>query len=237
MKDINIFIHPLGPWPRHCRPGASTQHSRYIVCHANTCVKASYARKGFGPWPITRCKHIKSPDVPYVMTMTQPRLMKRVASILLASGPTWRPAPLLRSTLPHSHLYSSSKRFPVVPSLTLGSPHKRHPRPSSVQHGDFQHGLRPPLTRSVMPCTALCCTWIPRWVCRWSGWCSSPNFASILLAPDADDLTICSGGCVPAQGTKDLLSSFAMVLSLVQVVRSMARPLIYSRGARAWMYP
>jgi hypothetical protein len=124
MKDINIFIHPLGPWPRHCRPGASTQDSRYIVCHASTCVKASYARKGFGPWPITRCKHIKSLDVPYVMTTTQPRLMKRVASILLASGPTWGPPPPPRSTQPCSHLYSSSRRFPMVRSLTLGFPHK-----------------------------------------------------------------------------------------------------------------
>jgi hypothetical protein len=89
MKDINIFIQPLGPWPRHCLPHASTQDPRYVICHANTCVKASYARKGFGLWPITRCKHIKSPDVPYLMTTTQPRLMKCIATILLALGPTW----------------------------------------------------------------------------------------------------------------------------------------------------
>jgi hypothetical protein len=131
MKDMNIFIHPLVPWLRHCRPGASTQHSRYIVCHTNTCVKALYARKGFGTWPITRCKHIKSPDVPYVMTTTQPRMMKRVASILLASGPTWGPPSLSRSILPRNHLYSSSRRFSMVPSLTLGFPHKI-PNRSSV---------------------------------------------------------------------------------------------------------
>jgi hypothetical protein len=134
MKDMNIFIHPLGPWPRHCRPGASTQHSRYIVCHANTCVKASYARKGFGQWPITRCKHIKSRHVPYVMTTTQPRPVKHVASILLALGPTWGPAPPPRSTLSRNYLYSSSRRFLVVPSLTLGFPHKI-PNRASVTSG------------------------------------------------------------------------------------------------------
>jgi hypothetical protein len=116
MKDINIFINPLGPWPRHCRPGASTQDSRYIVCHANMCVKASYARKGSGPWAITRCKQIKSSDVPYVMTMVQPRLMKRVASILLASGRAWGPPPPPRLMLPCSQLYSSSRRWHVVPT-------------------------------------------------------------------------------------------------------------------------
>jgi hypothetical protein len=66
------------------------------------------------------------------MTMTQPRLMKRVASILLASGRTWGRPPPPRLTLPRSHLYSSSRRFPVVPSLTLGFPHKIPNRASAT---------------------------------------------------------------------------------------------------------
>jgi hypothetical protein len=172
----------------------------------------------------------------------QPRLMKRVASILLALGPTWGPPPPPRSTLPRSHLYSSSRRFPVVPSLTLGFPHKIPNRASvtpglpwcSTEISSMASDLHSQgLSCHVLPYTA------PGFFAgrRWSDWCSFPNFASLILAPDADGLTICSGGRVPAQGTEELLSIFAMVLSLVQVVRSMSLPLIYSHGAWAWMYP
>jgi hypothetical protein len=172
------------------------------------------------------------------MTTTQPRLMKGVASILLASGPTWGPPPPPRLTLPRSHLYFSPRRFLVVPSLTLGFPHKI-PNRASVTPGLPQCSTKISILASNLNSQGLSCHVLPYAAPgffarrRWSDWCSSPNFASILLDPDADGLTICSSGRVPAQGTKELLSSFAMVLSLVQVVRSVARPLIYSCGARA----
>jgi hypothetical protein len=54
----------------------------------------------------------------------QPRLMKRVASFLLASGPLWSPPPPPRSRPPHSHLYSSPRRFYVESHLLLGCSHK-----------------------------------------------------------------------------------------------------------------
>jgi hypothetical protein len=73
---------------------------------------------------ITRYKHIQGPDLPYMVSVMQPRLMKRIASFLLASGPTWKPPPPPLSQLPHSHLYPSSRRFLVVPTLTFGLSHK-----------------------------------------------------------------------------------------------------------------
>jgi hypothetical protein len=54
----------------------------------------------------------------------QPRLMKRVASFLLALGPTWRSPPPMEPRLPHGRLYPSPRRFPVESHLLLGCSHK-----------------------------------------------------------------------------------------------------------------
>jgi hypothetical protein len=146
-----------------------------------------------------------------MVSTAQPILMKHVLSFLLASGPIWRPLPPLRSWLPHSHLYSIPIRFLVVLTLTSEFPHKI-PSWASITLGLSQcntvissmaSGLHSQgLSRHVLPHAA------PGFLARrrWSGWWSSPNFASILLAPDDDDLALCSGGQTQAQGTKKLLS-------------------------------
>jgi hypothetical protein len=73
---------------------------------------------------VTGYKHIEGPGLPYMVPATQPRLMKRVASFLLASRPLWSPPPPTRSRPPHSHLYASPKRFHVESHLLLGCSHK-----------------------------------------------------------------------------------------------------------------
>jgi hypothetical protein len=149
----------------------------------------------------------------------QPRLMKRVASFLLASGPTWRPPLPPRSRLPHSHLYSSPRRFPVESHLLLGCSHKI-PNWTSVTAGLSRHSIVVPnttlghcsrgLSRHVLPHTT-------------SGflvgrgrrdWLRSPNFARILLTLRDGTLALCLGGCTRDQGTASLSSGFAMVLLL-----------------------
>jgi hypothetical protein len=143
----------------------------------------------------------------------QPRVMKRVISFLLASGPTWRPPPPSKSRLPHNHLYSSPRRFPVESHLLLGCSHMipnwtsvtsdlshRGIVAPSMASGVSRHNtlasnttigpcLQGPL-RHVMPHAA------PGFLAgrRRRDWCSSPNFASILLAPRDDTLALCSGG-------------------------------------------
>jgi hypothetical protein len=136
----------------------------------------------------------------------QPRLMKRVASFLLASGPTWRPPSPLRSRLPHIHLYSSPRRFPVESHLLLGCSHKI-PNWTSVTSGLSQHNIVVPNTtlgpfsqgpsRHVLPYAT------PGFLARCGrrDWWSSPNFTSILLAPGDDTLALCSGGRTHDQGT------------------------------------
>jgi hypothetical protein len=73
---------------------------------------------------VTRYKHVKGPDQPYMVQAVQPRMMERVASFLLASGPLWSPPPPTRSWLSHSHMYSSPRRFLVESHLLLGCSHK-----------------------------------------------------------------------------------------------------------------
>jgi hypothetical protein len=148
----------------------------------------------------------------------QPTLMKRVASFLPASRPLRGPPPLARSWLPHSHLYSSPKRFPVEPHLLLGCSHKIPngtnsafdlPRCSTATSNTIL-GLSsqgPPwhVLPHVAPgffaghgCTG-----------RWS----SPNFASILLASSDDTLALHSGGRTQSQGETILSTKVAMVPS------------------------
>jgi hypothetical protein len=149
----------------------------------------------------------------------QPTLMRRVASFLLASGPTWRSPPLMESRLPHSRLYPSPTRFPVESHLLLGCSHRIPNRTSSASNlswcstatsntilGLCSQGL----SRHVLPHAA------PGFFagrgCK--GWLNSPNFASILLASRDDISDLCSGGRTQSQGVTILSSGVAMVLSL-----------------------
>jgi hypothetical protein len=155
---------------------------------------------------------VKGPDLPYMVQAVQPRLMKRVASFLLASRPTWRSPPPMESRLPCSHLYSSPRRFPVESHLLLGCSHKISNGTSSAFGlswcstaasntilGLYSQGP----SRHVLPLAA------PGFLVGRGhrGWWSSPNFASILLAPRDDILPLCSGGCTKSQGMTILSSS------------------------------
>jgi hypothetical protein len=160
----------------------------------------------------------------------QPRLMKRVASFLLASRPLWSPPPPTRSWPPHSHLYSSPRRFPVESHLMLGCSHKIPNRDSvtskppcrdtavpSMAFGLPRHSIVASYTtsgpcsqgpsRHVLPHAA------PGFFTgsRHRDWWSSPNFASILLAPRDDTGVPCSGGRTQDQGMTILSSGVAMV--------------------------
>jgi hypothetical protein len=139
----------------------------------------------------------------------QPRLMKRVASFLLASGPTWRPLLQLESRLPHSQFYSGPIRFPVESHLLLGCSHKipnwssftlglsrRCTLASNTSSGPCSQGP----SRDVLPHVA------PGFLAGRGhrDWWSSPNIASILLAPRDDTLALCSGGRTHYQGIAKL---------------------------------
>jgi hypothetical protein len=63
------------------------------------------------------------------------------------------------------------------------------------------------------------------------GWWSSPDFASILLAPRDDILALCSGGRTQSQGVTILSSGVSMVFSLGLDSQG-ARTPIYSNGAQ-----
>jgi hypothetical protein len=180
-------------------------------------------------------KHVKCPDPPYVVQAAQPRLMKRVASFLLASGPTWRSPSPMESRLPHNHLYPSPIRFPVESHLLLGCSHKIPNGTSST------FGLSRCSTATSNTILGLCSQGLSRHVLPHAapgfftgrghkGWWSSPNFASILLAPRDDILTLCSGGRTQSQRTTILSSSVSMVFSMGLASHG-SRPPIYSSGA------
>jgi hypothetical protein len=149
----------------------------------------------------------------------QPTLMKCVTSFLLASGPLWGPPPPTRSWLPHSHLYSSPRRFPVEPHLLLGSSHKIPNRTSSA------FDLSRCSTATSNTILGLCSQGPSRHVLPHAapgfftgrgctGWCSFPNFTSILLASRDDTLALYSGGRTQSQGVTILSTGVSMVLSL-----------------------
>jgi hypothetical protein len=160
----------------------------------------------------------------------QPRPMKRVASFLLASGPLWSPPPPPRSWPPHSHLYSSPRRFPVESHLLLGCSHKI-PNQASVTSKPSCRGVAAPSMAFGLPrCSTVasnttlgpCSQGLSRHVlphaapgfftgCGYRDWWSFLNFASILLAPRDDTLVPCSGGCTQDQGMTILSISVAMV--------------------------
>jgi hypothetical protein len=144
----------------------------------------------------------------------QPRLIERVGSFLLASGPLWSPPPPTRSWLPHNHLYASPIRFPVESHLLLEHSHKIPNGTSSAFDlsrcstatsntilGLFSQGL----TRHVLPRAA------PGFFAGrgCTGWWSSPNFASIFLASRDDISTLYSGRRTQSQGMTILSSGVA----------------------------
>jgi hypothetical protein len=113
-----------GPWPCHCHPGRliTVVQTHWLPC--KHVYKFCKVQKTLAHGQITKYKHTKGHNLPYMVPAVQPRLIKLVASFLLASGPTWRSPPSLESRLPHSHLYSSPRRFPVESHLLLGCSHK-----------------------------------------------------------------------------------------------------------------
>jgi hypothetical protein len=168
---------------------------------------------------VTRYKHVKGPDLPYMVQATQPRVMERITSFLLASGPLWSPPLPTRSWLPHCHLYSSPRRFPVESHLLLGCSHKipnrtssafDHSRCSTATSNTILGLCSQGLTRHVLPRAT------PRFFVGHGrkGWWSSPNFATILLASRDDVSTLYSGGRTQSQGMTILSSLVAMVLSM-----------------------
>jgi hypothetical protein len=182
--------------------------------------------------------------------VAKPRLMEHVASFLLASGPLWSPPPPTRSWPPHSHLYSSPRRFLVESHLLLGCSHKI-PDPASitselrccdvaVNSMAFSLSRRSIVASNTI--LGLCTQGSSRHVLPHAapgffvgrghrGWWSSPNFASILLAPRDDILALCSGGRTLSQGMTILPSVVAMVCS-PSLASHGSKPPIYSNGAQ-----
>jgi hypothetical protein len=146
----------------------------------------------------------------------KPRLMKRVASFLLASGPTWRPPLPMEPRLPHKHLYSIPRMFHVESHLLLGCSHK-------IPNGtSFTSGLSRRSTTASGASSGPCSQGQSRHVlphappgffagCGHRDWWSSPNFASILLALGDGTLALHSGGRTQDQGTEKLSNAGAMV--------------------------
>jgi hypothetical protein len=156
----------------------------------------------------------------------------------------------MRSWLPHSHLYSSHRRFPVESHLLLGCSHKIPNRASVTSKLCYRdtavHGMA--LGRSQRSTVAsntilgLCSQGPSRHVlpyaapgfyagCGHRGWWSSPNFASILLAPRDGILALCSGGRTQSKCMTILSSGVAMVFSLGLASQGSRIP-IYSNGAQ-----
>jgi hypothetical protein len=149
----------------------------------------------------------------------QPTLMKRIASFLLALGPTWRPPPLMESRLPQGRLYPGPRRFPVESHLLLGCSHKI---PNGTRSA---FDLSRCSTASSNTILGLCSQGSSRHVLPHAapgffagrentGWWSSPNFAKILLASRDDTLALYLGGRTQSQGVTIISIGVAMVFSL-----------------------
>jgi hypothetical protein len=186
----------LRPWPRHCCLGWSN-HSDWQKWTVIQCsyTGATKLQKIMAQGQVTRYKHVKGLGLPYMVHAAQPTLMKRVASFLLASEPLWDPPPPARSWLPHNHLYSSPRRFPVEPHLLLGCSHK-------IPNGTSSTFDLPPCSTATSNTILGLSSQGPPWhvlphaapgffagrgcTGRWS----SPNFASILLASSDNTSTL-----------------------------------------------
>jgi hypothetical protein len=185
----------------------------------HSCTAATKLQKTLVQGQVTRFKQVKGPGLPYMVQAAQPTLMKRVASFLLASGPLWSPPPPTRSRLLHSHMYSSPSRFLVESHLLLGCSHKIPNGASSAfdlsrystatSNTILGFSLQGP-SWHVLPHAA------PGFFAgrEGTGWWSSPNFASILLASSDDTSALHSGGRTQSLGETVLSNEVAMVLSL-----------------------
>jgi hypothetical protein len=159
--------------------------------------------------------------------------MKHATSFLLASGPHWSPPPPPRSWLPHNHLYSSPRRFPVESYVLLGCSHKIPNRASVTSEPSFRGIAAPSMAFGLHRCNTVasnttlgpCSQGTSRHVLPHAApgcfaghghrdWWSSLNFTSILLAPKDDTLAPCSGGRTQDQGMSVLSSRVSMVFSL-----------------------
>jgi hypothetical protein len=168
---------------------------------------------------VTRYKHVKGPDLPYMGRAAQPRLIERVASFLLVSGPLWSPPPPARSWLPHSHLYSSPRRFPVESHLSLGCSHKI---PNETSFAFDLSQCSTATYNTILGLSLQGSSWhvLPHAAPRFfagrgcTGWWSSLNFASILLASRDDTSALYSGGRTQSQGMIILSTEVSMVFSL-----------------------
>jgi hypothetical protein len=173
----------------------------------------SYKRPAQGQ--VTRYKHVTGPGLPYMVYAAQPTL----ASFLLALGPLWGPPPTARSWLPHSHLYSSPRRFLVESHLLLGCSHKI---PNGTSSAFDLPRCSTTTSNTILGLSLQGSSWhvLPHAApgffagreCpgRWS----SPNFASILLASRDDTSALHSGGRTQSQGETILSTEVVMVLSL-----------------------
>jgi hypothetical protein len=149
----------------------------------------------------------------------QPTLIKCVASFLLALGPTWRPPPPMESRLPHSCLYPSPRRFPMESHLLLGCSRKIPNGTSSA------FDLSRCSTATSNTILGLCSQGPSRHVLPHAapgffagrgstGWWSSPNFASILLASRDDTSALYLGGRTQIQGVTILSTGVVIVFYL-----------------------
>jgi hypothetical protein len=179
---------------------------------------ATKLQKTLAQGHITRYKHVKGHVLPYMMHAVQPTLMKHVASFLLASGPLWGPPPPVRSWLPHSHLYSSPRRFPVESHLLLGCSHKR---PNGTSSAFDLSRCSTATSNTILGLSSQGPPWhvLPHAAvgffagCRCTGQWSSPNFASILVASSDATSVLHSGGRIQSQGETIISTKVAMVPS------------------------
>jgi hypothetical protein len=155
---------------------------------------------------VTRYQHVKGPDLPYMVQAAQPRLIERDTSFLLDSGPLWGPPPLTRLWLPHSHMYSSPRRFPVESHLLLGCSHKI---PNGTSSAFDLSRCSTATSNTILGLCSQGPSWhvLPHAASGFfagrgcTGWWSSPYFASILLALRDAISTLYLGGRTHSQGT------------------------------------
>jgi hypothetical protein len=165
---------------------------------------------------VTRYKHVKSPDLPYMVQATQPRLMKHVARFFLSSGPLWGPPPMASLWLPHNHLYSSPRRFPMESHLLLRCSLKI---PNGASSAFDLSRCSTTTSNTILGLSLQGPSWhvLPHAAPGFfagregTGQWSSPNFASILLASSDDTSPLCSGGRTQSQGETILSTAVAMV--------------------------
>jgi hypothetical protein len=139
----------------------------------------------------------------------------------------------MRSWLPHNHLYSSPRRFPLESHFLLGCSHKIPNWATVTSTPCYRDAAVRGMAFGLSWCSivasntilGLCSQGPSRHVLphaapgffagrRHRGWWSSCKFASILLGPRDGIIALCSGGRTRSQCMTILSSGVAMVLSL-----------------------